>query len=111
MIETTVEEHSGVQLVRLRGRLDREGARLLQERLDALLNSGVTKLVLDFNGLESMAGAGLQTLWLLLKRMRRAKGKLVLCCLPDAVLAIMDVAGFCSLFHIVQDESGVWNEF
>jgi len=111
MIEITVGQHSGVHLVHLRGRLDREGARLLQEQLDALLNSGVTELVLDFQRLQSIEGAGLKTLWWLLKRIRRANGKLVLCSLPDAVLAIMDVTGFCSLFHIVPDESSVWNEF
>jgi len=111
MVEINMDERSGVNLVRVRGRLDREGARFLQEKLDAVLESGATKLALDFKELESIAGAGLKALWLLLKRVRNANGKLVLSSVPDAVMAMLDVAGFCSLFLMVPDEANVWNEF
>ena len=111
MIEIAVDEKSGVHLVHLRGHLDREGAQMLQKRLGPLLDSGVTKLVLDFKESQGITGAGLKTVWSLLKHMRRVNGKLVLCSLTETVSAIMDVAGFCSLFHIVPDESRAWNEF
>ena len=62
-------------------------------------HSGVTELVLDFSGLESLSSAGLRVLLGAQKTMNK-QGKMVVKHVNDTIMEVFDITGFSDILTI-----------
>jgi stage II sporulation protein AA (anti-sigma F factor antagonist) len=98
------EETSGETLViAARGRVDSVSSGELERRLVGHLDAGVRHVVVDLAGVEYISSAGLRVLLLTAKRLKPPLGVLVLCGLGPGVRAVLELAGFTSLFTVEPD--------
>jgi anti-anti-sigma factor len=83
-----------------RGRVDSVSSSELERILVARLDAGARRVVIDLAGVEYISSAGLRVLLLAAKRLKAPQGVLVLCGLGPGVRAVLELAGFLSLFAV-----------
>ncbi|MDD5629667.1 MAG: STAS domain-containing protein [Elusimicrobia bacterium] len=93
-------ESSAVVTLALSGRLDALTSPQAEQALDRFLASPKSALVLDLGGLEYISSAGLRLLLLTGRKVAEKPGRLVLCCLQDAVKEVLEVSRLVSLFQV-----------
>jgi len=95
------EEQTGETLVIApRGRVDSVSSSELERCVVARLDAGVRRLVIDLAGVDYVSSAGLRVLLVAAKRLKPPQGVLVLCGLGPSVRAVLELAGFMSLFAV-----------
>lgn len=99
-MEFLEERHEAIVIVGLRGRMDSNTARLVEEKLLGLIDAGDSRMVVDCAGLDYISSAGLRVLLMAAKRTTQVKGKLVLAALNDDVKQVFELTGFSSIFQI-----------
>jgi len=97
-IESTQHEH--LQVMRLDGRLDEQGAPILQAAFDETVPRGVTQCVLDFAGVDYISSVGIRALLLGTKQLQEAGGKAVLAGLSPALRQFFQMSGLSTIFTI-----------
>ena len=103
-MELTTEHFKQCELIRVEGRIDRQTAPDLQEALEALMDSGHYKIVLDMSGVEFTSSAGLRVLIRTQKECKRLnRGELVLAAVPERVKEALDLAGLIPVFRVTDD--------
>ena len=95
-INKTIE--NGKAVFTLGGRLDTVTAPELEKELKASLN-GVSKLVLDFAGLEYISSAGLRVL-LSAQKIMSCKGEMKIKNVNETIMEIFEVTGFSDILTI-----------
>jgi anti-anti-sigma factor len=85
---------TGVGVGRIEGRLDVQGAAILETYAQQRFSAGDTRLVLDLGGVDYISSAGLRSLLVVAKKVQAANGCLVLCALTPMVLNVMTISGF-----------------
>lgn len=80
-------------VVRVVGELDLQTAPRLREELVAVVNQGVTDLVLDLAALDFIDSSGLSVLIMALKRLRERGGELRLRSVPDRARRVLEASG------------------
>lgn len=73
-------------------RIDRLSSGKVQEELDALLDGGVTDLVVDMKDLKYLSSAGLRVLLGVQKRIGK-DGTFILANVPGSIRELLDVTG------------------
>ncbi len=91
---------NGVAIGRIEGRLDLQGAAILEAYAQQRFSAGELRLVLDLAGVDYISSAGLRSLLVVAKKVQAAKGCLVLCALTPTVLNVMTLSGFHQLLKI-----------
>ena len=99
-MEITEEKRGEVIILGLKGRLDANTVKGLEDKLLALTEGGENRLVIDLSQLDYIGSAGLRVLLVTAKSSAKASGKLVLASLRDPVRDIFDMSGFSSIFTI-----------
>lgn len=94
------EKRGKVTIVGLRGRLDANSSQRVETRLQALVNQGEDRLVLDFSELTYMSSLGLRVLMMVAKNIKQVSGKLALSGLNDHIYEIFKIARFTNIFSI-----------
>lgn len=92
------EQLGDAHVVTLIGRIDTTTADRLDRALARLLDSGASRVVVDFADVIYISSAGLRLFLLAAKRLRSAAGTFVLCGLRPSVHQVFDLAGFLPLF-------------
>ena len=85
----------------LNGRLDSNTSASLEKRIDDAMESGATKLIIDFDRLDYISSAGLRIILKTTKALDRANGKIMLCAMQDYVREVFEIAGFDTFLPIV----------
>jgi anti-anti-sigma factor len=101
-MEMNEEQLSGVTALAVKGRLDSTTAPTFGQKLDALVSTPQSRLVVDFGHLEYMSSAGFRVLLVAAKRAEEVGSSLVLCGLSAKVRQLFDLGGFLDLFTIVR---------
>jgi anti-sigma B factor antagonist len=103
-MEITSKQFKHCDLVAVTGRVDSATAPMLSEALDALVNEGRFKIVIDMTGLEYMSSAGFRALISAQRSCKRFnRGEVVLAVVPANINAALELAGFTVLFKIFPD--------
>jgi anti-anti-sigma factor len=100
-IET--EQVHGMTIVGFEGNLDTATAGEADARISEVVAGGATRVLLDFAQLDFISSAGLRTLLLAGKKLKKGGGKLCVCSLNETVKDVFDISGFSSLFHVYAD--------
>jgi len=95
---------SGISVGGVEGRLDLQGAALLEAYAELHLNAGESRLVLDLTSVDYISSAGLRSLLVVAKRAQAVEGCLVLCGLTPTVINVVNISGFQQLLKICVTE-------
>lgn len=98
-METLVEKVGDVQVLHLRGRLDLTAAGEFGNLLGAIIDSGVSKIVMDCRDLQYVSSSGLGTFVQGGKKLGTS-GKLVFAGLNRHLQDLFEMTGIANLFQI-----------
>ncbi|BDQ38348.1 anti-sigma factor antagonist [Pseudodesulfovibrio nedwellii] len=94
------ENENGVTILAVDGNLDAEGTQAMEEKVLALLESGETKLLFDFSGLDYINSSGLRVLVLAYQRLKKASGTVAICGVKDYIQEVFEVSGYDKIFPL-----------
>ncbi|PKK92115.1 MAG: hypothetical protein CVV64_01470 [Candidatus Wallbacteria bacterium HGW-Wallbacteria-1] len=87
----TMEEHGGVAVVNLRGKLDRDSITMIDDTIEELKSRKLHRVVFDFENVEYIFSAALGKLILFLKSSRNEGGDIHVTGLNRSIAAIFEV--------------------
>jgi anti-anti-sigma factor len=99
-MEIKEEKRGKVKIVALRGRLDANSSPGVEKQLQALIDQGEERLVLDFSELIYISSPGLRVLIVAAKNVQKVNGKLALAGLNNHIYEIFRIAHFTSIFSV-----------
>jgi len=103
-MEITSKQFKHCDLLAVKGRVDSATSPKLSEALDAILNEGRFKIVIDMAGLEYMSSAGFRALISAQRNCRRFnRGEVILAAVPANIHSALELAGFTTLFKVFPD--------
>lgn len=94
----------GVTLVHMTGRLDSAVSGEVMDKLNEIVNSGATRLVLNLKEVSYISSAGLRSILVAAKLIKSANGEMRLCEPNGMVSKILDSSGFAFLIKIDSHE-------
>lgn len=97
-IETTVEEVSGVPMVRVSGEVDAFTTPNLRATMESLIDAGARDLIIDLSGVSYMDSSGFGTLLGITKRVRPIGGKVCLLGYSDTILRMLRITKLDTVF-------------
>jgi anti-anti-sigma factor len=97
-VETSYSGSTAVAVVD--GRIDSANAKDFDEELSAIIDRGVSGLVVDCGGLNYVSSAGLRVLLITIRKTNEAGGGLALCSVPDHIREVLEVSGFVRLTKV-----------
>ena len=99
-MEIKEETRGKVKIVGLRGRLDANSFPAVEKQLQAVVDQGEKRLVLDLSELTYISSLGLRVFIAVAKEIQKANGKLALAGLNDHIYEIFKIARFTNIFSI-----------
>jgi anti-sigma B factor antagonist len=103
MTVTTEAQESGIQVIRVSGRLDQEQTVELEQMLMALLDQGHSRLIVDLGQTSYINSGGLRCLVSIWRRAKNSGGDLYLCSMVPRVQQVFSIVGFDKVFEIFTD--------
>ena len=106
-MEIIQKEKNGIVCVTVKGRMEARQAPEFEKAIQAILESGQTRLLFDLSALEYLRSSVLRVILKTIKTLERKKGRVVLCCLNGYVGEIFGVNRFKDIITITDSvESG-----
>jgi len=104
IIEKKDLESQGIKFLSVKGYLDAHTVNQLEEKLYTMINSGIKKILVDFNDLVYISSAGIGLLIGATQKIRMNGGDLVIFNPTQKVYNILDTLGFTKIFNIAYTE-------
>lgn len=101
----TRQPREGIAVIALAGEVDVYTSPRVKQEIVNLLNSDVTRMVVDLTGVEYLDSTGLGVLIGGLKRARERDGDLKLICDNVRILRIFEITGLTKIFDIYRSET------
>src|SRR5688500_9291399 len=101
----TRKPREDVVVIALTGEVDVYTSPKVKQEIVTLLNSGISKLIVDLTGVEYLDSTGLGVLIGGLKRARERDGDLKLICDNVRILRIFEITGLTKIFDIYRSEA------
>lgn len=103
-VEIKQEEKDGVCILQLKGRLDAITSPGVERKVFEIIEKGQNKLLLDFSHVDYLSSAGMRVLLSILKKLRSAGGKLIVCSVTLNVMDVLKMSGFDRVLEISSSE-------
>jgi anti-anti-sigma factor len=103
-LELSEEEEGERTLIRARGEIDVVTAPKLASRLDTILRSGSTEIVIDLSDTEFLDSAGLHVLLNAQRRLTRRARVLRVLCAPGPVRHVIELARLVEALNVTDPE-------
>jgi anti-anti-sigma factor len=97
-LETTTID--AVTVVEMEGNLDTNTSVDALEHINALIDDGAMKLLVDFAKIDFVSSAGLRVLLATAKRLGGSGGSLRICGLNEAVNEVFEISGFSTILDV-----------
>ena len=94
------ETRGKVKIVGLQGKLDANSSPAVEKCLQALMDRGEERLVLDLSELTYISSLGLRVFIAVAKNIQKVNGKLALAGLNDHIYEVFKIARFTNIFSI-----------
>lgn len=104
-MEITVRDEGDTKVVMLNGKLDTNTTPAAEGEINALLDAGASKLLINFEQLSYISSSGLRLLLALAKRMKGFGGDLKVCALNEMATEVFEVSGFGSILNVFASEA------
>ncbi|NMB90173.1 MAG: STAS domain-containing protein [Chloroflexi bacterium] len=103
-MQTQHTQYKRSDLLKVSGRVDSATSPQFADAINAILDAGRFKIIIDMSEVEFISSAGLRVLVNAQKVCKRYnRGEIVLSNLPPKIYSAMDLAGFTTLFKIFDD--------
>lgn len=104
-MEVTTKQLRRCDVVTVKGRIDASTVNELSQALEAIMQAGRYKIILNMKDVTYISSAGLSTLIVTQNSCKQLKrGELVLAELPPRIKEVLDMAGLTPLFRVVDTE-------
>lgn len=108
-MELIIDRQGEIIMIKLSQKLDSLSApKVEKELLPEIQDMG--KYIVDMSGLTHISSAGLRVFLLAAKKVRATQSRMILCQMSETIHEIFDIAGFSSIFEIVDTEQEALNE-
>ena len=99
-MEIKTTETGDVSVVDIQGHLDTNTSPEAEAAINALIDAGTSRILIDFGALDYISSAGLRVLLATAKKLKAAGGDLKICSLNDTVQEVFDISGFSSILAV-----------
>jgi anti-sigma B factor antagonist len=110
-MQMTVNDKNDITVIAFEGNLETNTAPDAEEEINALIEKGAKKILINFENLGYISSAGLRLLLKTGKQLNAKEGGLRICNLNVTVKEVFDMSGFSMLFNIFETESEAMNGF
>jgi anti-anti-sigma factor len=104
-MEITVRTHNDVALIAFAGDFDTNTSPEAQQALDAIVEGGGHKIVVDFTSVDYISSAGLRVLLATVKRLDGVGGAFHLFGLNETVREVFEISGFSMILKVFETEA------
>ncbi|GAB1352978.1 MAG TPA: STAS domain-containing protein [Candidatus Rifleibacterium sp.] len=102
---------NNITLVVLRGEIGTETVNQLKDKMEAIVNEGKNRLVMDFSDVSYLNSMGLGVIAGTLKRVKKENGDLKLLNLSPAVRELLELTRLTKVFEIFDSEESAIKSF
>jgi anti-sigma B factor antagonist len=99
----TEEMDGGITTIRLRGRMDMQGAQKIDMKFTVTTTTKKGAYIVDMSQVDFLASIGIRTLLVSAKGAQARGGRLVLCSPTDLVANILETAGITGILPVFND--------
>jgi len=99
-MELAVTTVGPVTILTINGRLDSNSSKELEDQVMGLVTGGVSKLLMDFGGVDYINSSGLRVLLMAFQHLKKSGGKLHLCNIKDYMNEVFEISGYTEIFPI-----------
>ena len=92
-MEIIEEIQNGINIYRLKGRLDSNTSRGLEQKLFQAISEGAKNMVVNFKDIDYISSAGLRVILKANKALQRKDGRIILCSMQKYVKEIFEIVG------------------
>ncbi|MFT7245388.1 MAG: anti-sigma B factor antagonist [Candidatus Azotimanducaceae bacterium] len=103
-MQVKVRDEGDTKVVMLDGKLDTNTTPTVEGEVNALLDAGAAKLLINFENVSYISSSGLRLLLATAKRLKREKGDLKVCSLNEMATEVFEVSGFSSILNVYATE-------
>ena len=104
-MEITVRDEGDTKVVMLSGKMDTNTTPAAEDEINALLDAGASKVLINFDQLRYISSSGLRLLLALAKRLKGSGGDLKVCALNEMATEVFEVSGFGSILNVFASEA------
>ncbi len=110
-MEFTKENLKDIATFHVKGRLDSNTSPDFESAVFDTIESGMSRLIINFKDLEYISSAGLRVILKATKHLKKTDGKLTLCAMQDYVREVFEISGFDTLLPITATLEEAVNTF
>ena len=103
-MDISTAEKGDISIVSMKGKFDTQTSPDAEIKLMDLIQSGTTKIVINFEGLEFISSAGLRVLLVVAKKLNQLGGTVRICCINEVVQDVFEISGFDTILEVTEDE-------
>jgi len=107
----TTTANGEVKVIALNGNFDTNTSPDAEAHLNALINEGTTKIIVDLKDINYISSAGLRVLLVTTKLLKSKGGECRICNLNEMVQEVFDISGFNMIFGVFQSEDDALKGF
>ena len=104
MIDISSRVEGEITIVEIEGKLNTGASPDAEKFLNALLDDGVTKILLNLEYLDFIASTGLRVILSTGKKLAGVSGKLAICSPNPTVLDVLKMSGFSQMFNVFDSQ-------
>lgn len=103
-MQITTTDSGDVKILSFQGNLDTNTSPDAESEINALIDAGAQKLLVNFEKLDYISSAGLRILLATAKKLKASGGDLMICCLNETVQEVFDISGFATILNVTKSE-------
>jgi len=110
-MQMTINDENDITVIAFSGNLETNTAPDAEEEINALIEKGAKKILINFENLGYISSSGLRLLLMTGKQLQSREGSLRICNMNITVKEVFDMSGFGVLFNIFETESEAMSGF
>ena len=111
MIDISSRDEGEITVVEIEGKMNTGASPDAEKFLNALLDDGVTKILLNLEYLDFIASTGLRVILSTGKKLAGVSGKLAICSPNLTVMDVLKMSGFSQMFNVFDSEEEALTSF
>ncbi len=110
-MQISVTESDDVRILSFEGNLDTNTAPDAENEINALIDAGTQKILINFEKLDYISSAGLRILLATAKKLKPTGGDMKICSLNPTVQEVFDISGFATILNVAASEEEALGAF
>ena len=103
-MDITTRDEGDIKVVMLNGKLDTNTTPAAESEINALIEAGASKLLINFEQLSYISSSGLRLLLATAKRLKGNGGNLQVCSLNEMATEVFEISGFSTILKVFPNE-------